>query len=85
MLLLLAGFAGALLAPVTVHAQQTLIVAAPQTPTGFDGDIPKVATRQMIVQANEGLVRYKRVKAADGKVTLDASEIEPNLADSWTV
>ena len=34
-------------------AQQTLVVAAPQTPTGFDGDIPKVATRQMIVQANE--------------------------------
>ena len=71
------------LAPAT--AQQTLVVAAPQTPTGFDGDIPKVATRQMIVQANESLVRFKRVTGADGRIALDPSNIEPNLAESWTV
>jgi peptide/nickel transport system substrate-binding protein len=71
--------------PVAALAQQTLIVAAPQTPTGFDGDIPKVATRQMIVQANESLVRYKHVKGADGRTSLDPSEFEPNLAESWTV
>ena len=61
------------------------MVAAPQTPTGFDGDIPKVATRQMIVQANESLVRFKRVTGADGRIALDPSNIEPNLAESWTV
>ena len=70
-------------APAT--AQQTLVIAAPQTPTGFDGDIPKVATRQMIVQANESLVRFKRVTGADGRIALDPSNIEPNLAESWTV
>ncbi|MEO8546717.1 MAG: hypothetical protein ABI434_24240, partial [Burkholderiaceae bacterium] len=31
--------------PLTALAQNTLVVAAPQTPTGFDGDTPKVATR----------------------------------------
>ena len=79
---------GVLVAPTAVRAQpapQTLIVAAPQTPTGFDGDIPKVATRQMIVQANESLVRFKRTKAADGRTTLDPTGVEPNLAESWTV
>jgi ABC-type transport system substrate-binding protein len=66
-------------------AQQarTLIVAAPQTPTGFDGDIPKVATRQMITQANESLVRYKRNPQPDGRVLLDPTTVEPNLAESW--
>ena len=68
-----------------VQAQQTLVVAAPQVPTGFDGDIPKVATRQMIVQANESLVRFKRVTGADGRVSLDPTQIEGNLAESWTV
>ncbi|MBU6190833.1 MAG: hypothetical protein KGR68_16065, partial [Betaproteobacteria bacterium] len=59
-----------------VAAQQTLVVAAPQTPTGFDGDIPKVATRQMIVQANESLVRFKRVQGADGRTQLDPTQVE---------
>ena len=69
------------------RAQQgpTLIVAAPQTPTGFDGDIPKVATRQMIVQANESLVRYKRTTLPDGRPTLDPANLEANLAESWDV
>ena len=60
------------------EAQQarTLIVAAPQTPTGFDGDIAKVATRQMVVQTYEGLVRYKRMTGADGRAQLDAREVE---------
>ncbi len=64
-------------------AQNTLIVAAPQTPTGFDGDIPKVATRQMIVQGNDSLVRYKRVKKPDGTEVLDPSQLEGSLAESW--
>lgn len=72
-------------APHPALAQNTLIVAAPQTPTGFDGDMPKVATRQMIVQANESLVRFKRLKAADGSMKLDPNAIEGNLAESWTV
>jgi ABC-type transport system substrate-binding protein len=69
------------------HAQQprTLVVAAAQTPTGFDGDLPKVATRQMVTQTYEGLVRYKRVKGADGRTTLDPAEVEGHYAESWTV
>jgi peptide/nickel transport system substrate-binding protein len=71
--------------PMTAMAVNTLVVAAPQTPTGFDGDMPKVATRQMIVQSSESLVRFKPVKAADGRTNLDPTNIEPNLAESWTV
>ena len=80
--------AAAVIAGASAQAQQTprtLIVAAPQTPTGFDGDIPKVATRQMITQGNESLVRYKRAAQADGRTALDPSQIEPNLAQSWDV
>jgi ABC-type transport system substrate-binding protein len=83
--LLVAGF-GLGVSPGHAQSQvNTLIVAAPQTPTGFDGDIAKVATRQMIVQANESLVRFKRVKASDGSVTLDPTTVEPNLAESFKV
>ena len=83
----LAALSAFALAAPHAQAQQprTLIVAAPQTPTGFDGDIPKVATRQMIVQANESLVRYKRVTDAQGLTTLDPASLEPNLAESWEV
>ena len=80
--------AAAVIAGASAQAQQTprtLIVAAPQTPTGFDGDIPKVATRQMITQGNKSLVRYKRAAQADGRTALDPSQIEPNLAQSWDV
>jgi ABC-type transport system substrate-binding protein len=72
-------------APGAAQQPRTLIVAAPQTPTGFDGDIPKVATRQMITQGNEALVRYRRVTQPDGRVVLDPSQLEPNLAERWDV
>jgi len=72
-------------APADAQQPRTLVVAAPQTPTGFDGDIPKVATRQMITQGNEALVRYRRVQQADGRVALDPTQIEPNLAERWEV
>ena len=66
-------------------AQNTLIVAAPQTPTGFDGDIAKVATRQMVVQTYDGLTTYKEVKGANGRITLDPSKVDGLLAESWKV
>jgi ABC-type transport system substrate-binding protein len=68
-------------------AQQssTLVVAAPQTPTGFDGDIAKVATRQMVTQSYDGLVSLKRVTDANGKTTLDPAQVSPLLAESWTI
>jgi peptide/nickel transport system substrate-binding protein len=87
----LMAFAATILASASLPAlaqqaqPRTLIVAAPQTPTGFDGDIPKVATRQMITQANEGLVRYARITRPDGTPALDPSRIEANLAERWTV
>lgn len=79
------ALAAALSSPVQAQQPRTLVVAAPQTPTGFDGDIPKVATRQMIVQANESLVRYRRVEQADGRTVLDPNQLEPNLAEKWDV
>ncbi len=71
--------------PAAAQQPRTLIVAAPAVPTGFDGDIPKVATRPMVTQVYEGLVRYKHVLDASGRGQLDPNQIEPNLAESWVV
>ena len=84
-LVLLAGALTASAGIAGAQTPRTLIVAAPQTPTGFDGDLPKVATRQMVTQVYEGLVRYKRITGADGRTTLDATQVEGHYAESWTV
>lgn len=78
-LTLLAGAFATATTGAWAQSPRTLIVAAPQTPTGFDGDLPKVATRQMVTQVYEGLVRYKRVTGTDGRVTLDATQVEGHL------
>ena len=75
----------ALGAPAIAQQSHTLVVAAPQTPTGFDGDIAKVATRQMVTQSYDGLVAYRRVTDASGRTKLDPTQVVPLLANSWTV
>jgi ABC-type transport system substrate-binding protein len=65
-------------------AGRTLLLAAPGTPEGFDGDALRPGTQEVVVQVYEGLTRYGRVQRGD-RTYLDPSEIEGHLAEKWTV
>ncbi len=60
-----------------------MLLAAPGTPEGFDGDALRPGTQETVVQVYEGLTRYARVER-DGRTYLDPNRIEGHLADSWT-
>ncbi len=62
---------------------RTLLLAAPGTPEGFDGDALRPGTQETVVQVYEGLTRYARVER-DGRTWLDSHTIEGHLAESWT-
>ncbi len=63
---------------------ETLIVASPQVPEGFDGDALKAHTQNVVVQTYENLVVYGK-KEVDGRLANDPSTVEPHLAESWTI
>jgi ABC-type transport system substrate-binding protein len=65
-------------------AGRTLLIAAPGTPEGFDGDALRPGTQETVVQVYEGLTRYGRVQRGD-RTYLDPSEIEGHLAERWTI
>ena len=48
----------ALTAIASVASAETLIVASPQVPEGFDGDALKTHTQNVVVQTYENLVVY---------------------------
>ncbi len=85
---LVAGSAAAASLPLTgglAAAQQarTLLLAAPGTPEGFDGDALRPGTQEAVTQIYEGLTRYARIER-DGRTYLDSRRIEGHLAESWT-
>ncbi|MEQ9448681.1 MAG: ABC transporter substrate-binding protein, partial [Rhodospirillaceae bacterium] len=63
---------------------ETLVLAAPGTPEGFDGDALRPFTQHVVVQTYEGLTKYPKMMR-DGRPVLDASKIEGHYAESWTV
>lgn len=65
-------------------AAETLVVASPQVPEGFDGDALKAHTQNVVVQTYENLVVYAK-RMVDGVETLDPANVEPHLAESWTI
>jgi ABC-type transport system substrate-binding protein len=65
-------------------AGRTLLLAAPGTPEGFDGDALRPGTQEVVVQTYEGLTRYGRVQRGD-RTYLDPSVIEGHLAETWKV
>jgi ABC-type transport system substrate-binding protein len=65
-------------------AGRTLLLAAPGTPEGFDGDALRPGTQEVVVQVYEGLTRYGRVTRGD-RTYLNAAEIEGHLAERWRV
>lgn len=66
-------------------AAETLVVAAPNAPEGFDGDALRPGTQAVVPQIYENLTRYGRTTDDDGREILDPSVIEGHLAESWTV
>jgi ABC-type transport system substrate-binding protein len=65
-------------------AGRTLLLAAPGTPEGFDGDALRPGTQETVVQVYEGLTRYGRVERG-GRSYLNPEVIEGHLAEKWTV
>ena len=63
---------------------RTLLLAAPGTPEGFDGDALRPGTQETVVQIYENLTRYGRVER-NGRTYLNPDVIEGHLAESWTV
>jgi ABC-type transport system substrate-binding protein len=85
---LLAGAATASYLPMTSRfaaAQQakTMLLAAPGTPEGMDGDALRPGTQETVTQVYEGLTRYARMQR-DGRLYLDPNQIEGHLAEKWT-
>lgn len=68
-----------------VQAQQarTMLLAAPTTPEGFDGDALRPGTQETVTQVYEGLTRYVEVDR-EGRRYLDPEHIEGHLAEKWT-
>lgn len=84
MSLLLAISAAVTITAGAANAQNTLVIAQPVTPEGFDGDALRPGTQHVVVQTYEGLTRYPRVER-DGRPYLDPSRIDGHYAESWTV
>jgi ABC-type transport system substrate-binding protein len=63
---------------------ETMILASPQAPEGFDGDALKAHTQNVVTQVYENLVAYGTMEV-DGITTLNPDDLKPHLAESWTV
>ncbi|MEO1105486.1 MAG: hypothetical protein AAFW98_17410, partial [Pseudomonadota bacterium] len=64
---------------------ETLVIAAPNVPEGFDGDALRPGTQAVVPNIYENLTRYGRTTDENGREVLDPSVIEGHLAESWTV
>ncbi len=81
---LIVGAAMAAAGALSAGAQaDTLVIAAPGTPEGFDGDALRPFTQHTVVQVYEAITRYPATTGADGRPILDPSKIEGHLAESW--
>ncbi|WP_372619351.1 ABC transporter substrate-binding protein [Falsiroseomonas sp.] len=65
-------------------AGRTLLLAAPGTPEGFDGDALRPGTQETVVQVYEGLTRYGRTER-NGRTYLNPEVVEGHLAEKWAV
>jgi ABC-type transport system substrate-binding protein len=74
----------ALTAIAGAASAETLIVASPQVPEGFDGDALKTHTQNVVVQTYENLVVYGK-KVVNGRTVNDPGTVEPHLAESWKI
>lgn len=62
---------------------ETMIIAAPQAPEGFDGDALKAHTQNVVTQVYENLVGYGKMEV-DGQTVLNPNDLQGHLAESWT-
>jgi len=62
---------------------ETMIIASPQAPEGFDGDALKAHTQNVVTQVYENLIGYGKMEV-DGHTVLDPNDLRGHLAESWT-
>ena len=63
---------------------ETMILASPNVPEGFDGDALKAHTQNVVVQVYENLMTYGTMEV-DGRTVLNPEDLQGHLAESWTV
>jgi len=63
---------------------ETMILASPQVPEGFDGDALKAHTQNVVTQVYENLIGYGKMEV-DGQTVLNPDDLRGHLAESWTV
>ena len=68
-----------------VRAAETLVIAAVTTPKGFDGDVFVPGMVENNINVYEGLTDYGLKQGPDGRMEVDASNLLPHLAESWTI
>jgi len=68
----------------TASFAETLIVASPNVPEGFDGDALKAHTQNVVTQVYENLFAYAKTEV-DGRTVLDPNNVVPHLAESYTM
>jgi ABC-type transport system substrate-binding protein len=69
----------------TAAAQSTMVIAAVTTPKGFDGDVYLLGMVENVINVYKGLTDYGRTKGPDGRDAIDAANMVPLPAESWTV
>jgi peptide/nickel transport system substrate-binding protein len=74
----------ATLPPVSAWAQN-LVIAGVSAPTSVDPDVWTPGTIETMVNVYEGLVQYGYTEAEDGTRTVNPTDIQPLLAESWEV
>jgi len=62
---------------------ETMILASPQVPEGFDGDALKAHTQNVVTQVYENLIGYGRMEV-NGQTVLNPNDLRGHLAESWT-
>jgi len=63
---------------------ETMILASPQAPEGFDGDALKAHTQNVVTQVYENLIGYGKMEV-NGQTVLNPDDLRGHLAESWTV
>jgi len=84
--LLTGAAAAALLAlgATTANAAETFVFGYIASPASFDSDNWQAGMLESTVNIYENLTKHKIIKDASGRDVIDAANVEPHMAESWT-
>ncbi len=84
---LLTGAAAAALLALGVtsaNAAETFVFGYTASPASFDSDNWQAGMLESTVNVYENLTKHKIIKDASGRQVIDAANVEPHMAESWT-